>query len=224
METSETRMRQALEALRGPVRKEGAAPEAAARPARRDHGRDHMRDSGPQIAPRGRHRFVKDGEVPVVHLAANRPREAQVANRPDDEALHAMEELRQRANAAERAQREAMAQLQALQTKLVHQQMALDAATDLAERRQQENDALRQQLEEAAAPRAPAKAKAALEPEDAAEPMEDEDSDLVFIQADPELVPRRRGRPPKPVTASAEPEEEPVQWWLEPTAAGRRRR
>jgi hypothetical protein len=138
---------------------------------------------------------VKDGEVPVVHMAAAaRSWEAGAAPSPRSDTDHtklvqALEEQRQRADAAERARQDAVTQLRTLQTKAAHTEMALADATSLAEARLAEIAALQESLRSALL--AVAKPVLVREPQ-------------------PGDAPRKRGRPrkhPLPLTLPQEPQQ-----------------
>ena len=220
-DNSERRMRRALEALSGPARPDAPQPDIRTDGGfRQDRGFDRgagqrrdLRDSPASYAAKARHRFVKDGEVPVVHLAAPRPRDPAAPAEPDLARLKdIIEDQRVRLEQAERAGREIQAQLRALQTKCAHTEMALNDATALAESRLHELEALREGVLREGVRRADEPTPRAASPEPA--------------------MPRRRGRPPgrtaaAPVVVVApEHEPEPVQWWLQPpkSAAKSRRR
>ncbi len=140
---------------------------------------------------RHRHRFVSDGEVPVV-LMNPRP-EQPAGTRPDGAAaaLHGEKEARER---VERSLAAAQATIRDLQAKLAHAQTTLAHVT-LA--RDEAAAALQQAQEQAAAARAAPPAGP-----DAAPP-----------------VVRRRGRPPKiraekPPAKPRAKAQKPVKWWV----------
>lgn len=146
------------------------------------------------FAGRHRHRFVSDGEVPVV----------MVQSRPDQPAASRLEEATA-ALASERGMREraersltaAQAAIRDLQTKLAHATLARDEAVA----------ALHTAQEELAAMRAHSPA-----------PMLPEPLSADAAPTTP-VTPRRRGRPPKAATAKlpAKPRQrmqKPVKWWV----------
>lgn len=165
--------------------------------------------------PRPRHRFVQDGEVPVVVLH-NTPKAADAAPanriRAAEDALEA-----ERASHAEtaRALRDAEAAVQALETKLAHAELAhTEALAAEREARERAEQALRDALAAAApamtgmadAPLAPAADKPRRgRPRKVVEPIE-------AIAADKP----RRGRPRLNAAPSAPKQREPkpVKWWL----------
>ena len=140
---------------------------------------------------RHRHRFVSDGDVPVV-MVQSRP-DQQTSSRLDSgaAALQSEKDARQR---AERALATAQASVRELQARLAHTQTTL-AHVSLA--RDEAVATLRQLQEQVAASRAA--------PPAAAEPS-------------PPAV-RRRGRPPKvraekPAPKPRERTQKPVKWWV----------
>lgn len=146
---------------------------------------------------RHRHRFVHDGEVPVVvvHPRSDQP----LSPRPDRSTAQIGEERAAR----ERAERDlsaARARIRDLETQLVHVSLARDEAVS----------ALRQTQDRLAAALVPAPAPQPAAPTGAeGEPVA-------------QKVTRRRGRPPKvrtdrPVPADAAPRgkaQQPVKWWV----------
>lgn len=83
-----------------------------------------------------RHRYVRDGEVPVVHANLGRPAMGRPdASAPQDAVLietlrQNLEQERARREAAERSLHEARASLTALQTRLGHVELDLQAAQE----------------------------------------------------------------------------------------------
>ena len=83
-----------------------------------------------------RHRYVRDGEVPVVHANLGRPATGRPdASAPQDAVLietlrQNLEQERARREAAERSLHEARATLTALQTRLGHVELDLQAAQE----------------------------------------------------------------------------------------------
>ncbi|MDQ2803195.1 MAG: hypothetical protein M3Y41_11100 [Pseudomonadota bacterium] len=91
----------------------------------------HLRPSSSPpspAAPRGRHRFVQDGEVPVVVVnpRQHRPEENGVALAELERALASEREARQ---AAEKALQQAAETIRQLQTRLAHAEIAQREAT-----------------------------------------------------------------------------------------------
>ena len=147
------------------------------------------RPSGSPASPR--HRYVRDGEVQVVHAPLGR----QIA-RPDpslqqDKALietlrQDLERERAAREAAERSLHEARASLTTLQTRYVHIEMDLQEAQEQAQEKAQEQ----------------ASEKAAAEAAAGAEPA------VTEFKSAPERV-RRRPRAEKPARTP-----QPIKWWI----------
>lgn len=148
-----------------------------------------------------RHRYVRDGEVPVVHAALGR-----AGARPDqavqqDKAL--IETMRQDLDrersaheTAERVLHETRAALVNLQTRLAHAEMDLQAAKEAAQHSAQE--AAEQQLIAQAATAQVASVQAA---------------DVQTAVDETARTPiRRRARKEKPAKPQREPQ--PVKWWI----------
>jgi hypothetical protein len=221
---SESRMLRALEALSNQPQPREANPPAqgqanlfrsnkpsSGQDGHRSEGfrQDGYRNDGPHHANKARHRFVKDGEVPVVHMPKAGPRDAAspgpARNDPEYARLQQIiEEQRKRGDEAERARAEAQTQFKLLQTKFAHTELALADAQALAQTRLEELTALHAQLQQlqtpppARAPRQPAPVSADAPPK------------------------RRPGRPRRIVVDVPTQEPEPVEWWLLP-AKGKRR-
>jgi len=199
-------------------------------------GQQHTPQQRPDQA-RQRHRFVQDGGVPVVVLN-HRAEDGSVLKERIAELERQLENERGQHANSRRALQEAQALAQALETRLVHAELAhKDALTQerraLATAQQALNEALAEAAQSsarrktaaaaienapnpslteaavAAPAKAPALAKAA--PAAASLPVSD--------GADPELVqpmaaaaanvPKKRGRP----RTRPEPEPKPVRWW-----------
>ena len=84
-----------------------------------------------------RHRYVRDGEVPVVHAALGRNSARSEAGSQQDKALldslrQDLEQERSRREAAERSLAESRSAVVALQTRLAHVEMDLQAAQEQA--------------------------------------------------------------------------------------------
>ncbi len=245
-ENSESRMRRALEAMSGPGGR-AAGAELAQMPRRTVPQREPFRGGEGQGhgaahggAGKPRHRFVRDGEVPVVHMVKPGPREAAaVLPRNDAELARMQAELdswRQRAEQAERARNELQAQtsaqMKSLHTQLGHVELARADAQALAEARAEEIAGLQAEL---------ARLKAAATPRPAPRPQPEP------VASAPGMAPvkRGRGRPRKyPLPAPAptlaleparamasaaatagadEDEPQPVEWWKLPPPPRKRR-
>jgi hypothetical protein len=248
MDDAEQAMRRAL-GLYGDAprtRPEGERPELAQR-------------AGGGFSQGGLHRrrFVQDGEVPVTVVR----REPDAAHGGTGQAAPTSSRL-QRVEAAlaaetagreraERALHEAQAALQALQTKMGHNDLAKNEAVAASKRLadeivtlKEENAATAERLKEVEARADEAEedlrtARAELTEERRARKLAErllreateEAAPVVVHQVAPvprahdqvERLPARRGRPPA-VQAEPENEPEPVKWWLLPTkTAGKRR-
>lgn len=230
LENSETRMLRALEAMSQTVaRPAGADPGASRRPL---PPRDVFRAENSQAhGNKPRHRFVRDGEVPVVHMAKSAAktvtRDSPPAARAEADIMRLQAEVetwRQRAEQAERAHKElasqTASQMKNLHTQLGHIELARADAQALADARAEEIQAL--QAEIARLKTVPARPA----PRPSAQPI---------LPTEPGAVPvkRGRGRPrkyplPPAVTVTAPPPEgaepEPVAWWLLPPAPAARKR
>ncbi len=84
-----------------------------------------------------RHRYVRDGEVPVVHVALGRPVARSEGAIQQDKVLldslrQDLEQERSRREAAERCLVESRSSIVALQTRLAHVEMDLQAAQEQA--------------------------------------------------------------------------------------------
>ena len=91
------------------------------------------RTGGSSATPR--HRYVRDGEVPVVHAALGRPAVRSEAAIQQDKVLldslrHDLEQERSRRETAERCLTESRSSIVALQTRLAHVEMDLQAAQE----------------------------------------------------------------------------------------------
>lgn len=207
-----------------------------------------------------RRRFVQDGEVPVTVVrrdASDSPHASAAAATPTSSRLQRVEAALQAESAArdraERALSESQAALQALRTKIGHNELATNEAVAAAKRDREalaelregmaaDADRLREAEERAEAAedelgmlrrdlaeerRARARAERLLD-----EPAREPELALDYAaprpqaartEAEPVRVPARRGRPPLVRPAPVE-EGEPVKWWLLPDkAAGKRR-
>jgi hypothetical protein len=205
-----------------------------------------------------RRRFVQDGEVPVTVVRREAPDAAHPGNGPAgptssrlqrvEAALAAETAGRER---AERALHEAQAAVQALQTKIGHNDLAKNEAVAASKRHLEETVTLREELAAAAERlheaetrghdleedlrvmrgelteerRARKMAERLLqEATDEAAPVTTQEAAPAFHPRDPvERTPARRGRPPV-VHAEPEVEPEPVKWWLLPAKAAAKRR
>jgi hypothetical protein len=259
---SESRMLRALQALSSQPQKEdaesstgGQTNQRPAAPFRQNQqgGREGFRgDNGfhANHANKGRHRFVKDGEVPVVHMSTPRPREgAPAPARNDDQSARLqglLDEQRQRAELAERERNEGRAQLKSLYTKLAHAELTLADVQALAQARLDELEALRAQLAEPVTPpqvetdsseqiappkRGPGRPRLVRpEPAEDAPPKRGPGRPRLERPAEAQDAPPKRGpgRPRRVPPAEdqapspVEHEPEPVQWWLAPSKGKRR--
>jgi hypothetical protein len=173
-DNSETRMLRALEALSSapqPRQPEshGQRDPSPFRANKPQQSRDNFRNDGPHHGNKARHRFVKDGEVPVVHMSPARPRDAVVAapprNDPEFARLHQLiEEQRQRAELAERTRNDALTQVKSLQTKLAHNELTLSDLQALAQSRLEELTRLQHELAQLRSPVAAAPADPGVAP------------------------------------------------------------
>ena len=141
-----------------------------------------------------RHRYVRDGEVPVVHANLGRPAIGRPdASAPQDAMLietlrQNLEQERARREAAERSLHEARATLTALQTRLGHVELDLQAAQEQVS------------IQQAAAEQALAEQAASRQATDRAEAA---------------TTPPASSRPrPRAARQTAAPK--PVKWWIKP--------
>lgn len=247
MDDAEAQMRKAL-GLYG----EGSRPRPDGE--RQESG---QRFGGGFIQGLHRRRFVQDGEVPVT--VVRRDVQDALGNAPAgptssrlqrvEAALAAETAARDR---ADRALHDAQAALQALQTKIGHNELAKNEALAAGKRDRDETVSLREQLAAANERSHDAEARAdAAENElrslraelneerrarKLAEKLLSEASEApAFAESTPvrrspiarqdelPLVPARRGRPPL-VRAEPEIEGEPVKWWLLPAKTTAKRR
>ncbi len=244
MDDAETQMRRALGLF-------GDTPRSRPDTERSDSGQrtGNFMQSGAH-----RRRFVQDGEVPVTVVrrdASEPPAAGTPAAGPSYSRLHRVEAaLQAEATARDRAERalhEAQAMVQALQTKIGHNELAKNEAIAAAKRDREAVVVLREQIiagterlqeleenataaeeeiralrVECAEERRARKLAERLSREASNEPV------LVMEQAGreedvPVRVAPRRGRPPI-VHAQPDVEQEPVKWWLvEEKSISRRR-
>jgi hypothetical protein len=156
-----------------------------------------------------RHRYVRDGEVPVVHAALGRAGARPDAAVQQDKALietmrHDLDRERSAHEAAERVLHETRAALVNLQTRLAHVEMDLQAAKEAAQQSAQE--AAEQQLIAQAATAQVATVQAA--------GIQAANTQAVTAgdAADETSRPiRRRARKLK---AATQREPQPVKWWI----------
>jgi len=205
-----------------------------------------------------RRRFVQDGEVPVTVVRRDVPDAAHPGSgqaAPTSSRLQRVEAaLASETAARERAERalhEAQAAVQALQTKIGHNDLAKNEATAASKRHLEEIVALKEELAAGAERLLEAETRASDIEEDMRvmraelteerrarklaerllrEATEDTAPTAPFEIAPParphepvERIPARRGRPPT-VHAESEVEPEPVKWWLLPAKTATRRR
>ncbi len=168
--------------------------------------RDSPSTSSPQQRPdqaRQRHRFVQDGEVPVVILNGRKDVDARSSPGSRVAAAQSALEAEQAARAsAERALQEAQGLIQSLRTKLAHAELAHSEllAAERAARTQAE-----QALQEANAAR------------EAAEQQLAERVSIPAVAAPPKEAPVKRGpaaRSGRKASAPTAEEPQPVKWWL----------
>jgi hypothetical protein len=205
-----------------------------------------------------RRRFVQDGEVPVTVVRREAPDAAHSGAGPAgptssrlqrvEAALAAETSARER---AERALHETQAALQALQTKIGHNELAKNEAIAASKHHLEEIATLREEIAAAGDRLREAEAhshefeedlrtvRAELADERRARKLAErllreatEEPGVVAVheevpvlrQRDPvERIPARRGRPPS-VRAEPEVEPEPVKWWLLPAKTAAKRR
>ena len=155
----------------------------------------------PAAAPKQRHRFVQDGEVPVTHLTGPRDGDATASLRGRIAALESELDAAQAARLkAEHSAQAALGQMHALETKLAHVEMsAKEAAAQERQAREHAEAELQRAIvahelalqdRTAAAAAAPAKERAKSTPR----------------VPKPKGVPRAKGP-------------QPVKWWLGKVAA-----
>jgi hypothetical protein len=221
-----------------------------------ERGESAQRTGGGFMQGVHRRRFVQDGEVPVSVVRRDAPDAAHLGGGqagPTSSRLQRVEAaLAAEASARERAERalhEAQAAVQALQTKMGHNDLAKSEAVAASKRHVEEIVTLREEIATGAERVREAEARshdieaelrstrAELTEERRARKMAErllqeatEDSALVTLpetaapQRDPvERVPARRGRPPT-VHTEPEVEPEPVKWWLLPAKTAAKRR
>jgi hypothetical protein len=205
-----------------------------------------------------RRRFVQDGEVPVTVVRRDAPDGAHPGGgqaAPTSSRLQRVEAALAAETAgrerAERALHEAQAALQALQTKIGHNDLAKSEAVAASKRHLDEVVSLKEELAAAAERLVEAESRAGDTEEDLrvvraelteerrarklaerllreateeAAPAAAYEIAAVPRQPEPiERIPARRGRPPA-VHNAPEVEPEPVKWWLLPAKTGTRRR
>lgn len=233
-EQSETRMRQALERLSGD-RLGGERGASAPRPQPNPQSgfspasnfSSSSSSSFSSAGPR-RHRYVQDGEVPVVQISPSRDRRrdatgpAPMAQEPPfDHGRAALEQERSARLRAEQGLERAQATIHALETRLGHAEITQNEALEQARSHAALNTQLRSELQDTAL-----KLKAAqVEASEAQRRQRDLETELEVSQAlfVPEPPPLR-ARAPKPASRRAivrqvappadTDEPEPVQWWL----------
>ncbi len=163
--------------------------------------------------PRSRHRFVQDGEVPVVVL--NSPRAPDAG--PDAQAaIHAALESERAARIkADQALVEAQATIRSLQAKLAHAELA-HAEALAAERRSREH--AETALRDAGATRT----RTAGHPEvEAAAQVTKPARPMAFKTVRNQLARAAKAKPRAPAAMAREPQ--PVKWWLPSYKAARAR-
>ncbi len=227
-EQSEARMRQSLAML------SSSSPQPRnPQPRGPQHGSPQQSRTSNGAAPR-RHRFVQDGEVPVVHVSNTRPRDAAQQPPPpepasDDAHRQAAE---QRLRQAERALEAAQSNIRSLQTRLSHAELAQSEANSRTQAAIATAAALRVQLrEEQAALAAERQALTKADHDRHALQARLEEARAGIFPALPAAAPipelkRAPARIAKPRVAGPKPaakpraakEPKPVKWWL-PAAA-----
>jgi hypothetical protein len=205
-----------------------------------------------------RRRFVQDGEVPVTVVRRDTPDAAHPGGgqaAPTSSRLQRVEAALAAETAgrerAERALHEAQAAVQALQTKIGHNDLAKNEAIAASKRQLEEIVALKEELVAGAERLQEAETRATDVEEDMRamraelteerrarklaerllrEATEESAPAVPFeiaaapLPPDPiERIPARRGRPPT-VRAEPEVEPEPVKWWLLPAKTATKRR
>jgi hypothetical protein len=243
MDDAEQQMRRAL-GLYGDAPKSRAEGEG---PSSRNGGAAFLQGAH-------RRRFVQDGEVPVTvvrrdtpdlaHPGAPHPGPTSSRLQRVEAALTAETALRER---VERALHEAQATVQALQTKMGHNELAKADAVNASKRYLEDISTLKEQIAVAEERLREAETRASEAEEQLhslradlneerrsrklaermlRESREEAAAEVIPSEPEPEQVDRiapRRGRPPAAHT-EAENEPEPVKWWLLPAkAAGKRR-
>jgi len=163
--------------------------------------------------PRSRHRFVQDGEVPVVIL--NSPRAPDAG--PDAQAaIHAaLEDERAARIKADQALAEAQATIRSLQAKLAHAELA-HAEALAAERRSREH--AETALRDAGAKR---KRTAGHSEVEAAAQVTEPARPVAFKKARNQSARAAKAKPGAP--AAMAPGPQPVKWWLPSYKAARAR-
>lgn len=167
----------------------------------------------PQQRPdqaRQRHRFVQDGGVPVV-VVNHRPEDGSVLKERIGDLERQLEHERAQHASTRRALAEAQAAANAIETRLVHANLAHQDALALERRaltsaRQALNEALAQQaIRRSRTPAEPAPA-----PTTAAEASTEATAEIPVPREAPEpMTAKKRGRPrTRPL-----PEPKPVRWW-----------
>ena len=202
-----------------------------------------------------RRRFVQDGEVPVTVVRRDDASHGGAGQAPTSSRLQRVEAALAGETAgrerAERALHETQAALQALQTKIGHNDLAKNEAVAASKRLADEIVSLKEESSAAAERLKDVEARAdeaeeqlrsvraelteerrarklserlLREATDEPAPAAIQDAAPMHRAQDPvERIPARRGRPPT-VHAEPENEPEPVKWWLLPTkTAGKRR-
>ena len=149
----------------------------------------------PTAAPKQRHRFVQDGEVPVIHLSGTRETDATASLRGRIASLEAdLEAERTARTKAEQSTQATLGQMHALETKMAHVEMSAREA--LAVERQ-------------------ARAQAEAERQDAIVARDAAEQALAAAAVSAAPKPRvksTRATKPKGMPRTKEPQ--PIKWWL----------
>ncbi len=234
-EQSETRMRQALERLSG--ERFGGAP----RPQPAPHSPTHSPAQSSSFSSAGprRHRYVQDGEVPVVQISPAGGRRRDVmssapvpSDAPADNLRQAVAQERAGRMRAEQALERAQATIHALETRLGHAEITQREAADLARAHAADVARLRGELAEQAGWLKAAQTEAAearerqreLEYSRAEARYADDTDDDVVVEPPPlraKTVKPRVAKAAIPVVEVDEPE--PVKWWLTAAPVVKRR-
>jgi hypothetical protein len=251
-------MDDAEQAMRRALGLYGDGPRPRPEGERQDQGQRGGGGGGGFMQGVHRRRFVQDGEVPVTVVRRDAPDAAHpgaAQSGPTSSRLQRVEAALAQETAgrerAERALHDAQATVQALQTKMGHNDLAKTEAVGASKRHLEELVSLREELTAGAERLAEAEARARDAEEDLhavrAELTEErrarkladrllreatEEPAMAVVEdvapARPvrepvERIPARRGRPPSVHIEPAE-EAEPVKWWLLPTKAAAKRR
>jgi hypothetical protein len=223
-----------------------------------ERGEPAQRGGGGFMQGVHRRRFVQDGEVPVTVVRRDAPDAAHPGSGqagPTSSRLQRVEAALAAETAgrerAERALHEAQSAVQALQTKIGHNDLAKNEAVAASKRHLEEIVAMREELTAGAERLREGEARAQDAEEDlratrvevaeerrarklAERLLREATEEAALVTSDEaapaqrahdpiERVPARRGRPPA-VHAAPDVEQEPVKWWLLPAKTAAKRR